>query len=84
MAVFVFEGENYENASALVIAFAMNNFQQNDTFMKMALAWEQQFIQILKEYKGEHIDVSFMAEVSVRDIFMTGSGLPVSGTTFHK
>ena len=43
----------------------MNNFQQNDTFMKLAMAWEREFINILKEYNGDKIEVSFMAEVIV-------------------
>ena len=65
-------GDNYENASALVITFPMNNFQQNETFLKLAEAWEQEFINILRNFSestrdddNTKIEVSYMAEVNL-------------------
>ena len=65
-------GNNYENASALVITFPMNNFQQNETFLKLAKAWEQEFINILRNFSEStrdddniKIEVSYMAEVNL-------------------
>ena len=65
-------GDNYENASALVITFPMNNFQQNETFLKLAKAWEQEFINILRNFSestrdddNTRIEVSYMAEVNL-------------------
>lgn len=65
-------GDNYENASALVISFPMNNFQQNETFLKLTEAWEQEFINILRNFSestqdddNTKIEVSYMAEVTL-------------------
>ena len=64
-------GDNYENSTALVITFAMNNFEQNATFMTLAKTWEEEFIRILKNFTESTrndnktlIEVSFMAQVS--------------------
>ena len=68
-------GDNYENSTALVITFAMNNFEQNATFMTLAKAWEEEFIRILKNFTESTrndnktlIEVSFMAQVKYHPV----------------
>ncbi len=51
------------NATALVVTFEMNNFIQNETFIKIAMAWEAKFIELIKNYTSDNIDIAFMAEV---------------------
>ncbi len=41
----------------------MNNFIQNETFIKIAMAWEAKFIELIKNYTSDNIDIAFMAEV---------------------
>ncbi len=36
--------------------------------MRLAMAWEEEFVRILKEFEGENITVNFMAEVSGRGL----------------
>ena len=56
-------GENYANATALVITFVVNNFE-NATFQQQAMAWEKKFIEFVKNYSNPNITVNFMGEVS--------------------
>ena len=56
------DGE-YLNATALVVTYSVMNYQ-NDTFQKMAEAWEEKFIEYLQRYMGEDIDIAFSAQVS--------------------
>ena len=72
-------GDNYENSTALVITFAMNNFEQNATFMTLAKAWEEEFIRILKNFTESTrndnktlIEVSFMAQVKCHTLCTPG------------
>ena len=53
----------YENASALIITFIVNN-HVNESQNAWAEAWEAEFIKYLKNYKGQYINISFSSEVS--------------------
>ena len=61
-----YEGTAYTNATALILTFTVNNFI-NDTFREMAEAWELEFINILKNYKGNHIYIAYTSERSIKD-----------------
>ena len=57
----------YGNATALVITFVINNFN-NDTLNEPAMAWEKRVIDYMKnEYKNENVTVSFSTERSIQD-----------------
>lgn len=60
---FLVSGENYANATALVITFTVNNFQ-NKTFQKMAQAWEKGYLEVLKNYYNPNISVAYTSEVT--------------------
>ena len=57
----------YGNATALVITWVINNFN-NDTLNQAAMAWEKRVIDYLKnEYKNENVTFSFSTERSIQD-----------------
>ncbi len=60
---FCFTGEEYENATAMVITLLFNNDKFNDTFLDMALAWEKKFIEFLSSYKSNNVTLFYKAEV---------------------
>ena len=56
---------NYENASALIITFLVNNFVDAE-FQEKAAMWEAEFIRHVRKYqqrKDLDYNISFMAEV---------------------
>ncbi|KAM8839461.1 NPC intracellular cholesterol transporter 1 [Synchiropus picturatus] len=62
-----YDGTNYNNATALVITFPLNNYL-NDTVKKgKALAWEKEFIRFMKSFSNPNLTVAFTAERSVED-----------------
>ena len=62
--IFFFPGQNYANATALVISFMVNNYE-NATFQKQAMAWEKAFIELVKNYDNPNFTVNFMGEVGL-------------------
>ncbi|VDL70277.1 unnamed protein product [Nippostrongylus brasiliensis] len=52
------------DSKALIITIPLNGKASN---LKKAMAWEEGFISLMKEYKHEEIQVSFMAERSISD-----------------
>ncbi|KAK6032141.1 patched family protein [Ostertagia ostertagi] len=52
------------DSNALIITIPLNGKSSN---LKKAMAWEQAFITLMKEYKHDEIQVSFMAERSISD-----------------
>ncbi|VDM75303.1 unnamed protein product [Strongylus vulgaris] len=56
--------EQLTDSNALIITIPVNGKQSN---LKKAMAWEQAFINLMKEYKHDDIQVSFMAERSISD-----------------
>lgn len=61
-----YQNVNYENSSALLITFLLNNFK-NETFQKMALAWEKKVLEYLKGYENDNLTITFKAERSIED-----------------
>ena len=55
-------GDNYENATALVVTYNMHNFV-NKTFEKMAAAWEAEFLKLIESYESDNITIAYSAEV---------------------
>ena len=60
---------NYDSAKVLLITFVVNN-HVDEELNGPAEAWEKAFLDYLKNYKGEYITVSFMAEVGVVRAFL--------------
>ena len=60
-----FSGDNYENSTALVITFAVQN-TKDEKFQQMALDWEEQFLRLVSSYSSDNISVSYSAEVNTR------------------
>ncbi|EPB75432.1 hypothetical protein ANCCEY_05483 [Ancylostoma ceylanicum] len=57
------------DSNALIITIPLNGKSSN---LKKAMAWEQAFINLMKDYKHEDIQVSFMAERSISRLEDTG------------
>ena len=55
-------GKNYQNATAFVITFVVNN-HLDEKKKGMAEAWEAEFIKLMKNYKNDKMTVSFSSEV---------------------
>ncbi|KIH67345.1 patched family protein [Ancylostoma duodenale] len=58
------ESSQLTDSNALIITIPLNGKSSN---LKKAMAWEQAFINLMKDYKHEDIQVSFMAERSISD-----------------
>ncbi|KAF7992770.1 hypothetical protein HCN44_005114 [Aphidius gifuensis] len=60
----------YENATAIVLTFLINNYQ-NKTKLEPALEWEEKFIDYMKNWtekaKPQYMDVAFFSERSIED-----------------
>ncbi|XP_068093368.1 NPC intracellular cholesterol transporter 1-like [Hyperolius riggenbachi] len=62
-----YEGEAYNNATALVITFPVNNFHNDTERINKARAWEREFINFVKNYNNPNLSISFSAERSIED-----------------
>lgn len=55
-------GDNYANATVLVVTFLVNNFP-NKTFQQMAMDWELGFLDYVNQYNRTNITMVHSAEV---------------------
>ena len=58
-------GDNYENASALVVTFTVNNFKEAE-FQRRAKIWESGFLKHIESYRkrnDSNISISYSTEV---------------------
>ncbi|KAF4076370.1 hypothetical protein AMELA_G00213600 [Ameiurus melas] len=62
-----YEGTAYNNATALVITFPVNNYLNDTEKLGRALAWEKVFVGFLKNYSNPDLVVSFNSERSIED-----------------
>lgn len=67
LALGGYEGNNYNNATALVITFPVNNYLNDTEKLGKALAWEKAFIDFVKNYDNPNLTISFSAERSIED-----------------
>lgn len=67
LALGGYDEANYNNATALVITFPLNNYLNDSIKMGQALAWEKEFIRFMKEFNNPNLTVAFSAERSVED-----------------
>ncbi|XP_029561154.1 NPC intracellular cholesterol transporter 1 [Salmo trutta] len=62
-----YDATNYNNATALVITFPVNNYHNDTVKLGKALAWEKEFISFLKNYSNPNLTISFNSERSIED-----------------
>ncbi|XP_053427652.1 NPC intracellular cholesterol transporter 1 isoform X3 [Nycticebus coucang] len=62
-----YDDQNYNNATALVITFPVNNYYNDTEKLQRAQAWEKEFIDFVKNYKNPNLTISFSAERSIED-----------------
>uniref|UniRef100_A0A8C7T4A6 Niemann-Pick disease, type C1 n=1 Tax=Oncorhynchus mykiss TaxID=8022 RepID=A0A8C7T4A6_ONCMY len=62
-----YDATNYNNATALVITFPVNNYHNDSINLGKALAWEKEFIVFLKNYSNPNLTISFNSERSIED-----------------
>ena len=62
MYVNCVSGDNFDNATALVITFTVLN-KQDIEFQLMALEWEKQFLALVSNFSSDDMWVSYSAEV---------------------
>ncbi|XP_061550825.1 NPC intracellular cholesterol transporter 1 isoform X2 [Phycodurus eques] len=67
LALGGYDSTNYNNASALVITFPINNYLHDMTRRGKALAWENEFIRFMKEFHNPNLTIAFSAERSIED-----------------
>lgn len=60
------EPTDYRLARGLVITILLNNYNDRDR-VQPALKWEQRYIDFLRSYSNEHLDIAFSAERSIED-----------------
>ncbi|XP_032421696.1 NPC intracellular cholesterol transporter 1 [Xiphophorus hellerii] len=67
LALGGYDETNYNNATALVITFPLNNYLNDSVKMGQALAWEKEFIKFMKNFNNPNLTIAFSAERSVED-----------------
>uniref|UniRef100_A0A8C7GQ60 NPC1 like intracellular cholesterol transporter 1 n=1 Tax=Oncorhynchus kisutch TaxID=8019 RepID=A0A8C7GQ60_ONCKI len=70
LAVGGYEKEGYTTAEALILTFSLNNYPRDNIKFKVALEWEQRFLDIVQEYQkspGNPFTFAYMAERSLED-----------------
>ncbi|XP_054841325.1 NPC intracellular cholesterol transporter 1 [Eublepharis macularius] len=62
-----YDGDNYNNATALVITFPVKNYYNDSSKLMKTLAWESAFLDFVKNYDNPNLTISFSAERSIED-----------------
>uniref|UniRef100_A0AAY4BYF5 SSD domain-containing protein n=1 Tax=Denticeps clupeoides TaxID=299321 RepID=A0AAY4BYF5_9TELE len=62
-----YDATNYNNATALVITFPVNNYHNDTKKLGKALAWEKEFIDFVKNYSNPNLTIAFSSERSIED-----------------
>ncbi|XP_033993740.1 NPC intracellular cholesterol transporter 1 [Trematomus bernacchii] len=67
LALGGYDETNYNNATALVITFPLNNYLNDTVRLGKARAWEKEFIDFMKNFKNPNLTIAFSAERSIED-----------------
>ncbi|XP_075953962.1 NPC intracellular cholesterol transporter 1 [Anarhichas minor] len=67
LALGGYDETNYNNATALVITFPLNNYLNDTVRVGKALAWEKEFIKFMKNFKNPNLTIAFSSERSIED-----------------
>ncbi|XP_065608663.1 NPC intracellular cholesterol transporter 1 [Cyrtonyx montezumae] len=73
-----YDGDNYNNATALIITLPVNNYYNDSKKLLKALSWEKEFINFLKNYDNPNLTISFSSERSIEDEINRESNSDVS------
>ncbi|NXA56704.1 NPCL1 protein, partial [Nothocercus julius] len=74
----------YTEAEALIVTYSLNNFLRDDPRYEWVLAWEQQFLDIVRDFKRIHstnLSVDYMSEVGGRGGGQGAGGCPAGAHT---
>ncbi|KAM9845012.1 NPC intracellular cholesterol transporter 1 [Aulostomus maculatus] len=78
LALGGYDDTNYNNASALVITFPLNNYLNDTVRLGKARAWENEFINFMKNFSNPNLTIAFTAERSIEDEINRESNSDVS------
>ncbi|XP_069548356.1 NPC intracellular cholesterol transporter 1 [Brachyistius frenatus] len=67
LALGGYDDTNYNNATALVITFPLNNYLNDTVRTGKAMAWEKEFINFMKNFNNSNLTLAFTAERSIED-----------------
>ncbi|XP_040027368.2 NPC intracellular cholesterol transporter 1 [Gasterosteus aculeatus] len=67
LALGGYDETNYNNATALVVTFPVNNYLNDSVRLGKARAWEKEFVKFMKNFKNPNLTVAFSAERSIED-----------------
>ncbi|KAL0979152.1 hypothetical protein UPYG_G00181390 [Umbra pygmaea] len=70
LAVGGYEDNGYTSAEALILTFSLNNYPRDDVKFKVAMEWEQRFLDIVQQYQkspSNPFTFAYMAERSLED-----------------
>ncbi|KAL2097312.1 hypothetical protein ACEWY4_006519 [Coilia grayii] len=62
-----YDATNYNNATALVITFPVNNYHNDSKRLGKALAWEKEFIRFVQNYSNPNLTIAYSSERSIED-----------------
>ncbi|XP_072021310.1 NPC intracellular cholesterol transporter 1-like [Amphiura filiformis] len=66
-----YDGENYNNATSLIITFPVNNYKKDDkenaAALERATVWEKGFLEFIQNYSNPNLTIAYQAERSVQD-----------------
>lgn len=62
---FLFAGENYNESTALVITFVVNN-HVDEAQNEKARAWELEFLRFMKNFSDPDMIIAYSAEVRIK------------------
>uniref|UniRef100_A0AAQ5XZ61 SSD domain-containing protein n=1 Tax=Amphiprion ocellaris TaxID=80972 RepID=A0AAQ5XZ61_AMPOC len=67
LALGGYDDSNFNNATALVITFPLNNYLNDTVRQGKTLAWEKEFIKFMKNFNNPNLTIAFSAERSIED-----------------
>ncbi|XP_037313117.2 NPC intracellular cholesterol transporter 1 [Pungitius pungitius] len=67
LALGGYDETNYNNATALVITFPINNYLNDSVRLGKARAWEKEFVKFMKNFQNPNLTIAFSAERSIED-----------------
>ncbi|XP_076800191.1 NPC1-like intracellular cholesterol transporter 1 [Clavelina lepadiformis] len=67
------EDELYNEATAMILTFVVNNVDKGDNRTKLIKAWEQAFIEYMAAWESEYFDFTYFSERSPEDELIRSS-----------
>ena len=60
------DGPDFKLATGIILTFLVNNHQKK-SLLTPAMKWEWEFVQFLKNFSSDDLDIAFSAERSIQD-----------------